>query len=129
MSIDHLGDPPPAVTQAASLEVKHLTCGYGRINVLRDVSLSVPAGSVSALLGPNGAGKSTLMKTIAGVIRPSSGSIELGGLDITALSPSRRNRIGMCTIPEGRGIFRSLTVRENLTMQARRGEEALAIDR
>jgi branched-chain amino acid transport system ATP-binding protein len=89
----------------------------------------VPAGCVAALIGSNGAGKTTLLKTIAGTLRPSIGSMHMDGRDVTKLTPARRHRLGACTIPEGRGIFRSLTVRENLQLQAHRGEEKQALDR
>jgi branched-chain amino acid transport system ATP-binding protein len=90
--------------------------------------LAVPAGSVAALIGPNGAGKSTLLKTIAGLLRPSRGSVSLNNEDITKLTPSRRHARGLCNIPEGRGVFRSLTVRENLVLQANKGDERKAIE-
>jgi branched-chain amino acid transport system ATP-binding protein len=113
---------PPA------LELRDIRGGYGTTTVLRGVSLTVPQGSVAALVGPNGAGKTTLLKTIAGTLRPSGGSLHLDGVDVTRLTPARRHELGACTIPEGRGIFRSLTVRENLQLQARRGQEKRAIE-
>jgi branched-chain amino acid transport system ATP-binding protein len=122
--------PPFQILQSApALAVNGLTSGYGHTTVVRDVTIEVPASSVTALLGPNGAGKTTLIKTIAGLIRPSAGGIHLCGKDVTRLSPSKRDRLGMCLIPEGRGIFRSLTVKENLIVQSLRGEEDRAVDR
>ena len=115
------GSPPPA------LELREVTGGYGQTTVLRDVSITVPASGVVALLGPNGAGKTTLLKTVSGFLRPSSGSILLFGDDVTGVAPYRRFQAGLCHVPEGRGVFRSLTVRENLIMQSRKGEEAEAI--
>jgi branched-chain amino acid transport system ATP-binding protein len=106
-----------------------VTAGYGGTTVLRDVSLSVPARSVVALLGPNGAGKSTLLRTISGFLAPSAGQIEMGGRDLTGSRPYRRAVAGLCHVPEGRGIFRSLTVRENLEIQCRPGEEGEGIER
>jgi branched-chain amino acid transport system ATP-binding protein len=113
--------PPPA------LELREVTGGYGQTTVLRRVSITVPASGVVALLGPNGAGKTTLLKTVSGFLRPSSGSIRLFGKDTAGIAPYRRFEEGLCHVPEGRGVFRSLTVRENLIMQSRKGEEAEAI--
>jgi branched-chain amino acid transport system ATP-binding protein len=115
--------PPPA------LELREITGGYGRTTVLRGVSITVPTSGVAALLGPNGAGKTTLLRMVSGFLRPSSGSIRLFGDDVTNVAPFRRFQAGLCHVPEGRGVFRSLTVRENLTMQARKGGEPEAISR
>jgi branched-chain amino acid transport system ATP-binding protein len=104
-----------------ALELREITGGYGRITVLRSVSITVPASGVTALLGPNGAGKTTLLKMVSGFIRPSSGSIRMFGDDVTGVVPCRRFQAGLCHIPEGRGVFRYLT------MQARKGGEAEAI--
>jgi branched-chain amino acid transport system ATP-binding protein len=117
------------VALAPALELRGLTGGYGRTIVLRDVSLTVPASGVVALLGPNGAGKTTLLKMVSGFLRPGSGSIRMFGEDVSGVAPYRRFEAGLCHIPEGRGVFRSLTVRENLTMQSRKGEEAESITR
>lgn len=103
------------------LELTGITGGYGSTTVLRDVSLSVPRGSVVALLGPNGAGKSTTMRMASGLLRPQHGSVMLEGADVTRAIPSRRARLGICHVMEGRSIFPSLTVRENLRLQATRG--------
>jgi branched-chain amino acid transport system ATP-binding protein len=115
------------VAQSPALELREVTGGYGQTTVLRDVSIMVPASGVTALLGPNGAGKTTLLKTVSGFLRPSSGAIRLFGDDMTGVAPYRRFEAGLCHVPEGRGVFRSLTVRENLIMQSRKGEEAEAI--
>jgi branched-chain amino acid transport system ATP-binding protein len=112
-----------------ALEIRGLSAGYGRTKILREVNLVVPAGKVTALLGPNGAGKSTLLRAACGFLPASAGSVHLFGEDVTRLAPHRRFAKGLCLIPEGRGIFRSLTVRENLAMQARRGDETDAIER
>lgn len=112
-----------------ALEMLGVTAGYGRITVLRDISLTVPAGRVTALLGGNGAGKTTLLKTVSGFIRPTTGSVMLFGDEVTSVAPHRRFEAGLCHVPEGRGVFRSLTVRENLVMQARKGRESEAIAR
>jgi branched-chain amino acid transport system ATP-binding protein len=111
------------------LEIKEITAGYGDTTVLRDVSLSVPSGCVVALLGPNGAGKTTLLKVASGLIRPSSGSVTLDGQDLTGVAAADYARAGICHIPEGRGIFRSMTVRDNLLLQSAPGEEKEAIER
>ena len=112
-----------------ALQLTDVVAGYDHSTVLRGVSLTVPAGSVVALLGPNGAGKSTLLKTVSGLVRPTSGSVQLFGEEVAPLSPNRRARLGLCHIPEGRGIYKRLTVRENLLMQAGKGDEQSAIDR
>jgi branched-chain amino acid transport system ATP-binding protein len=103
------------------LELKSVTGGYSNTTVLRDVSLCIPSGSVVALLGPNGAGKSTTMRMASGLLRPQRGHVVLEGEDVTRASPSRRARLGICHIMEGRSIFPSLSVRENLLLQAPRG--------
>ena len=101
----------------ALLELRGVTAGYGRTTVLRGVDLSVPPGAVVALLGPNGAGKTTLMRVAAGLVGVSSGHVLLGGEDVTRARPHQRVKQGLCLIPEGRGIFPNLSVRENLTLQ------------
>jgi branched-chain amino acid transport system ATP-binding protein len=117
------------VNGSIALRVDNVFAGYAQTDVLRGVSLTVPTGAVVALLGPNGAGKSTLLKTISGLCRPTSGTVTLFGEDVTRLAPNRRARRGLCHIPEGRGVYKRLTVRENLTIQAARGHEKEAIDR
>ena len=111
----------------SALELREVTGGYGQTTVLRDVSVTVPASGVTAMLGPNGAGKTTLLKMVSGFLRPSSGSIRLFGDDMDGVAPYRRFQAGLCHVPEGRGVFRSLTVRENLVMQSLKGGEAEAI--
>ncbi len=102
---------------AAALTMDDVTAGYRYTTVLRGVDLTVQAGSVVALLGPNGAGKTTLLRTFAGMLQPSRGKVLIAGTDVTRQAPHRRTRCGLCLIPEGRGIFPALTVRENLRMQ------------
>ena len=109
-------------------ELCNLTAGYGTTTVLRDVSLVVPAGSVVALLGANGAGKTTLLRAASGLI-PARGRITLDGRDLSGHSPHDFARAGICHVPEGRGIFRSLTVRDNIVLQAGASSLADAIDR
>ena len=110
-------------------EITDVTAGYGESTVLRGVSLEVPDGTVAALLGPNGAGKTTLMRVAAGLIRPRAGQLTLGGADITRSSPNARVKRGLCHIPEGRGVFPSLTVRENLSLQSAPRQQAESIER
>ena len=113
----------------ALLEVRGLRAGYGRTEVLRGVDLTVPAGATVVLLGANGAGKSTLLKTIAGLVPVTACDIRFAGSPIGRVSAHGRARRGVCLIPEGRGIFRRLTVRENLVVQADAGRLAEAVDR
>ncbi|HEX4090546.1 MAG TPA: ABC transporter ATP-binding protein [Trebonia sp.] len=101
------------------LTLDSVTAGYGDTTVLRAVDLTLGDGEVVALLGPNGAGKTTLLKTATGFVRPRSGRITVNGDDVTGDAPHRYSRRGICHLPEGRGIFPSLTVLENLTVQAR----------
>jgi branched-chain amino acid transport system ATP-binding protein len=111
------------------LRAENITAGYGETVVLRDVSLTVRPSSVVALLGPNGAGKTTLLRTISGLMRPMSGHVWLGTQEITRRPAEFIARAGLCHVPEGRGIFPSLTVRENLILQAKRGAERAGIER
>ena len=101
------------------LTLTSVTAGYGESTVLRDISLTVAEGEVVALLGPNGAGKTTLLRTATGLVPARSGTISLAGEDLTGAPPHGFTRRGVCHVPEGRGIFPSLTVRENLVIQAR----------
>src|SRR3954452_8848819 len=101
------------------LALHSVTAGYGDTVVLRDVDLRVGDGEVVALLGPNGAGKTTLLRTASGFLRPRSGHIEVAGEDLTGKPPHVFTRRGVCHLPEGRGIFSSLTVLDNFTIQAR----------
>lgn len=113
-----------------ALEIRSVSAGYGTTSVLGGVDFRIRKGTVTALLGPNGAGKTTLLRTVAGVVRPSQGEVLLEGEVITDLPPHRRAQRGLCLIPEGRGIFRSLTVRENLRLQSgRKAADKDAIDR
>jgi branched-chain amino acid transport system ATP-binding protein len=110
------------------LTLTSVTAGYGESTVLRGVNLTVGDGEVVALLGPNGAGKTTLLRTATGLVRSRAGRIQLDGEDLTGRAPHAFTRRGICHVPEGRGIFPSLTVRENLIIQARsqRPDEAIA---
>jgi branched-chain amino acid transport system ATP-binding protein len=101
------------------LKLQSITAGYGESTVLRDVDFTVDDGQVVALIGPNGAGKSTLLRTATGLVKPRSGRIELADEDLTGRAPHNFVRRGVCHLPEGRGIFPSLTVLENFTIHAR----------
>ena len=101
---------PPA------LEIEHLHVSYGGMRALSDVSLSVPEGAVVALLGPNGAGKSTVLRAVSGLVRPDSGRIAVRGIRVDRRHAHATARLGVVHVPEGRGIFPSLTVQENLEM-------------
>jgi len=110
-------------------ELDHVTAGYGSTTVLRDVSLKVPPSEVVALLGPNGAGKTTLLKVASGLQPARQGRVLLDGADLTGETHFRLACQGVCHIPEGRGIFQPLTVRENLVMFNPPGKERDSIDR
>jgi branched-chain amino acid transport system ATP-binding protein len=98
------------------LELRGVRAAYEQIEVLHGVDLSVPVGSVVALLGPNGAGKSTTLRVIAGLHPPSDGDVLVAGRRVNGARPDDLARAGLCLIPEGKGVFPNLTVRENLRM-------------
>ena len=100
------------------LEVRNLDAGYGRVRVLRGVSLTVPAGKIVALLGANGAGKTTLMRAICGLASIQAGTIALAGEATTGRAPEALVRDGLVLVPQGRLLFGDMTVRENLEMGA-----------
>lgn len=100
------------------LEVKDLSVAYGDVRALWDVSLEVEEGSIVALVGANGAGKTTLLKTISGLLHPLSGSIVFEGEDLARLNTKHRVDEGIVMVPEGRRLFQSLTVLENLRLGA-----------
>lgn len=99
---------------SALLEARNLTVCHGQLEAVRGVSLSVGVGEVVGIIGANGAGKSTLLRTIAGLHRPTGGSVLLDGQDITGLPPEKRVAAGLVLVPEGRRLFASLNVEENL---------------
>jgi len=98
------------------LTVEHLNVYYGSIHALRDVSFTVAKGEIVTLIGANGAGKSTTLRALSGVVRPSSGSIVHDGKSIAGLPSHRIARLGIAHVPEGRGVFANMSVRENLEM-------------
>ena len=100
------------------LDVQGLSVFHGQLRALSDVSLSVHAGEVYAIIGANGAGKSTLLRTLAGLHDPAEGHIVLDGVEITKERPDRRVASGIALVPEGRRLFPSLTVEENLQVGA-----------
>ncbi len=109
-----------------TLSVRDATTGYGGTEVLRGVTITVPRGRVVALLGPNGAGKTTLLRTCSGLLPASRGQVLLDDVDVTRSSPARCNRLGLCHIPEGRAIFPTLTVAENLRLMGSAGQSDTA---
>ena len=112
---------PNGTAVAPILELRDVRAGYGPIEVVHGVNLEVAAGSVMALLGPNGGGKTTMLNICAGTLAPNSGAISFEGAVVTTKSADDRARMGICTVPEGRGIFPNLTVRENLLMATQVG--------
>ena len=119
---------------SALLELREVSAGYEGITVVHGVDLSVAAGQVVALLGPNGAGKTTTLRVAAGVHPPQAGRLLLGGRDVTGAAPRDLARAGVCLIPEGRGVFPNLSVRDNLLMmtftgRTRREVEEIAFAR
>jgi len=100
------------------LKVEALQSGYSAVPVLKGVSIEVAAGAFVSIVGPNGAGKTTLFKTISGIVRPLSGAIGFEGQDLLGVPPARRAHLGIAHVPEGRQVFSSLTVLENLEMGA-----------
>ena len=113
--------PEDEVDPLPVLEFRSITAAYGRIEVLHGIDLVLPRGKVVALLGPNGSGKSTTLKVASGQMKPSGGCIHLGGRHVNGVAGDALARIGFCTIPEGRGVFPNLSVRENLVMASYTG--------
>ncbi len=98
------------------LSVQDIHAGYGKMDVLHGVSMSISPGEVIAIIGPNGAGKSTVVKTVVGLLRPSAGRVLFGGADITGLKAHQVVRQGLAYVPQGRIVFPHMTVLENLEM-------------
>ena len=103
------------------LSVDTLYAGYGRVRIIQGMSLEVKNGEILAIIGRNGVGKSTFLKTLIGSISPMSGRIRFKDQDITSLPPSRRARLGVGYVPQGRGIFARMSVGDNLLMGERVG--------
>ena len=112
------------------LEVKEIEVYYGAIHALKKLSISVEQGSIVTLIGANGAGKTTTLKTISGLLRPRSGSIMYKNQDITHVPPEKIVGMGVSQVPEGRRVFPSMSVLENLEMGAylRKDKKQIAID-
>ena len=100
------------------LTISGLRSGYGKFEVLHNVSLAIEPGQIVALIGANGAGKTTLLKTISGLVRPTTGTIEFDGQDITRRPPHKIVGLGLSQVPEGRAILKRMTVLDNLRMGA-----------
>ena len=111
------------------LEIQGLSAGYGGVQILRDVTLTVHAGEIATLVGSNGAGKSTLLNTVCGIIRPVSGHVLLDGNDITGRASEAIVALGITQVPEGRRLFPHMTVRENLILGAYRRRDADGVRR
>ncbi len=107
-----------ALSARRMLEIRNLSVAYGGLRALTDVSLSIGEGQFVTVVGPNGAGKSTLFKTICGVVPPVQGSVIFQGQDLLHRSAAARAHLGIAHVPEGRQVFRTLSVRENLEMGA-----------
>jgi branched-chain amino acid transport system ATP-binding protein len=128
--VTHSGRPSGATQDGrrALVELRDICAAYDRITVLHGVSLRVAAGQVVALLGPNGAGKTTMLSVTAGVHPVGSGRLLLGGRDVTGANPRDLARAGICLIPEGRGVFPNLSVRDNLVMMTFTGRSREEIE-
>jgi len=103
------------------LKVEGLNTYYGDSHIMRGVDVEIPAGTAVGLLGRNGMGKTTLIRSIMGYVKAASGRIHVDGRDVTGWPPEKMARLGIGYVPEGRGIFPNLSVRENLVMSARPG--------
>jgi branched-chain amino acid transport system ATP-binding protein len=103
-------------SEAPALELRHVSAGYGRFQALFDVSFSVARGSVAAMLGPNGAGKSTVARVVTGLVPATAGSVLIGGEDVTGLTVSGIVHHGVAYAPEGRPVFATLDVEDNLRL-------------
>jgi branched-chain amino acid transport system ATP-binding protein len=115
-AVDVMRAPPTSGVPGPipALELFNLRAGYGRLEVLHGVTLAVPAGSVVALMGPNGAGKTTLLNVCAGVVPVGSGCVHVAGRHVNGVAADTLARAGVCSVPEARGVFPNLTIRENL---------------
>ena len=98
------------------IEISGLVAGYGGLDILRGVDLSVDRGGITCIVGPNGAGKSTVLKAVSGVLRPKAGSVTIDGTDLTGRDPEAILRAGVAQVPQRGGLFTRLTVRQNVLM-------------
>jgi branched-chain amino acid transport system ATP-binding protein len=115
-------------TPTPLLELRGLHAAYDAIEVLHGIDLVVRPGQVVAVLGPNGAGKTTLLRVVSGELEPTRGDVLVGGRRMNGARPSDLAKAGLCTIPEGRGVFPNLTVRENLWMMTHRGHSRAEVE-
>ena len=115
-----------SASTAPLLEVRDLHVAYGHVEAVRGVTLSVAEGRIITLIGPNGAGKTSILSALAGLVRPRSGTVRLGGVDVTGLPAHRAVAAGLALVPEGRAILGRMTVDENLVLA---GEKRQAGDR
>lgn len=104
------------MSDSASLVIEDVAAGYGTVRVLRGVSVTAPAGTITAILGANGAGKTTLLRAIDGSVKPSRGRILLSGVNVAGRHPEDVARVGIAHVPEGQGVITELTVAENLQL-------------
>jgi branched-chain amino acid transport system ATP-binding protein len=111
------------------LELRNIRAGYETGKVLENVNLVVPDGSVVALLGPNGAGKTTLLRVASGLLAPSAGEVIFNGKNMTGANAYVMAKAGLCHVPEGRGVFPTLSVADNLRLQAPAAADRQALDR
>ena len=111
------------------IDAKQLNTFYGASHILRDMDFTVARGETIGLMGRNGMGKSTLLKSIMGLVKPRSGSVSIMGKAMTGRAPFEVARLGVAYVPEGRGIFGNLSVKENLVMAARAGASNAARER
>jgi ABC-type branched-subunit amino acid transport system ATPase component len=110
-------DPaPPATEKGVALEVAGLTAGYGGPPIVESVSVRAHRGAITAIVGPNGAGKSTLLKAIAGVIRPTAGTVRVEGKEVTGLASEKLVRRGIAYVPQVANVWPQLSIHENLEM-------------
>src|SRR5438128_9679978 len=100
------------------LSIQNLQAAYGKVEVLHGISMEVPKGKVVTLIGSNGAGKTTTMRAISGMIKPKGGSVLLGGKDVTGMDSHRIARAGLAHSPEGRRVFSTMSVTDNLLLGA-----------
>ncbi|MFB2938243.1 urea ABC transporter ATP-binding subunit UrtE [Aerosakkonemataceae cyanobacterium BLCC-F154] len=130
--IDNSIAPQPISPTEILLQVSGLNVFYGESHILRDVDLTIPNGQMVCLIGRNGVGKSTLLKTIMGLLKPRTGTINFAGEAITYKSPDRRAKLGIGYVPQGREIIPRLTVEENLLLgfealpKGRKGHEKIS---
>ncbi|MGR3795755.1 ABC transporter ATP-binding protein [Vannielia sp. SX4] len=111
------------------LEISGLQAGYGDVQVLWDISLSVKRGAITCIVGSNGAGKTTLLRTISGLIKPQAGSIKMAGTEIAGASPDDVLGAGVVHVPEGRRLFKGLSVRDNLLLGAYMRRDTVQVNR